>query len=334
MKALFIHGAEDMRLEEAAVPEPGAGEVLLRVRYVGICGSDLHYYFHGKNGENLVREPFAPGHEFSATVEHDPSGEWATGTPVTAHPARFGTPVEGIEDKPHLWPGGDYLGSAADFPHRQGASADLVVVEKHMLRRLPDGLSLKDAALAEPLGVALHALTVAGDELGSRALVLGAGPIGLLVVAALRARGVEHVAVGDTQESALARARQVGAHETFLVGTDEVPATAYPVVFECSAAPASLSQAVVSASRAGVVVQVGMLADAAIGVNLAPLVSKEVQLRGTFRFATEIDEAVEMLAAHPSIAGVVTHVLPATEAVAAFTTAKDSAASGKVLLEF
>ncbi|MDI2028188.1 L-idonate 5-dehydrogenase [Saccharopolyspora sp. TS4A08] len=334
MKALFIHGAEDMRLDEVAVPEPGEGEVLLRVRYVGICGSDLHYYFHGKNGENLVREPFAPGHEFSATVEHDPSGEWAQGTPVTAHPARFGTPVDGIEDKPHLWPGGDYLGSAADFPHRQGAAADYVVVEEHMLRRLPDGLSLRDAALAEPLGVALHALTVAGDELGSSALVLGAGPIGLLVIAALRARGVEHVAVGDTQESALARARALGANETFLVGTDEVPATAYPVVFECSAAPPSLSQAVVSASRAGVVVQVGMLADAAIGVNLAPLVSKEVQLRGTFRFSTEIDEAVEMLAAHPSIAGVVTHVLPASDAVAAFTTAKDSAASGKVLIEF
>ncbi|MFD2397834.1 hypothetical protein ACFSVJ_15245 [Prauserella oleivorans] len=77
-----------------------------------------------------------------------------------------------------------------------------------------------------------------------------------------------------------------------------------------------------------------MLADAAIGVNLAPLVSKEVQLRGTFRFSTEIDEAVDMLAANPSISQVVTHVLPAAEAVEAFAIAKDSAASGKVLLEF
>lgn len=334
MKALFIHGAEDMRIEDVAAPEPGEGEVLLRVRYVGICGSDLHYYFHGKNGENLVREPFVPGHEFSATVENDPSGEWTTGVPVTVHPARYGTPVEGIGDRPHLWPGGDYLGSAAKLPHRQGAAADYVLVDKHMLRRLPDDLSLQDAALAEPLGVALHALTIAGEDLGERALVLGAGPIGLLVVAALLARGVDHVAVGDTQESALARAHALGAHETILVGADELPQTAYPVVFECSAAPASLSQAIVSVSRAGVVVQVGMLADAAIGVNLAPLVSKEVQLRGTFRFSTEIDEAVEMLAGNPSIAGVVTHVLPAASAVEAFTTAKDSAASGKVLIEF
>ncbi|MBB3052551.1 L-idonate 5-dehydrogenase [Prauserella isguenensis] len=334
MKGLFIHGAEDMRLEDVAAPEPGDGEVLLRVRYVGICGSDLHYYFHGKNGENLVREPFAPGHEFSALVEADPSGEWSPGTPVTVHPARYGSPVAGIEDRPHLWPGGDYLGSAADFPHRQGAAAEYVLVEKSMLRGLPDGLSLRDAALAEPLGVALHALTIAGDDLAGRAVVLGAGPVGLLTVAALVARGVEHVAVGDVQESALDRARSLGARETFLIGRDEVPTTSYPVVFECSGVPASLTQAVASASRGGVVVQVGMLADTAIGVNLAPLVSKELHLRGTFRFSTEIDEAVDLLAAHPTIAGVVTHVLPASEAVEAFATAKDSAASGKVLIEF
>lgn len=334
MQALFIHGAEDMHLEDVAVPEPGAGEVLLRVRYVGICGSDLHYYFDGKNGENLVREPLAPGHEVSATVESDPSDEWAAGTPVTVHPARYGRPVEGIADRPHLWPGGDYLGSAADLPHRQGAAAEYVLIEKHMLRELPDGLSLQDAALAEPLGVAIHALTIAGDDLDDRALVLGAGPIGLLVVAALVARGIEHVAVGDIQESALARARALGAHETFHIGTDDLPTTAYPVVFECSAAPVSLTQAIASAGRAGVVVQVGTLPDTAIGVNLAPLVSKEVQLRGTFRFSTEIDEAVDMLAANPSIAGVVTHVLPTTKAVEAFEIAKDSTVSGKVLIQF
>lgn len=333
MRRLFSHGAEDVRLEGVTVPRPGGGEVLLRTW----ASAGLHHYSHGGNGENLVRGPFTPGHELSAVVEADPSGEWAAGTPVTVHPARYGTPVERLADQPHLWPGGDYLGSAANLPHRQGAAAEYLVVEKHMLRGLPSGLSLRDAALAEPLGVALHALTVAADgrgDLGDRALVLGAGPIGLLVVAALVARGVEHVAVGDVQEAALTRARALGAHETFLVGTDDVPTAAYPVVFECSAAPAALTQAIASAAPAGVVVQVGMLADTEIGVNLAPLVSKEVQLRGTFRFFTEIDEAVDMLAANPSISQVVTHVFPPTEAVTAFETARDSASSGKVLLEF
>ena len=334
MKTLFIHGPEDIRLEETETPVPVPNEVLLRVRYVGICGSDLHYYFHGKNGENLVREPFTPGHELSALVEHDPSGEWSPGTPVTVHPARCGDQDDAIPDRPHLWPGGDYLGSAAGFPHRQGAAAEYITVEKQMLRRLPLGLSLRDAALAEPLGVALHALTTAGDHLSNDALVLGAGPVGLLIAAALVARGVGQVAVGDIQESALQRARSVGAHETFVVGLDDIPATAFSTVFECSGAPASLTQAVVSASRAGAIVQVGTLADAAISTNLAGLVSKEVQLRGSFRFSTEIDDAVELLASDPAIATVITHVFPAAEAVAGFEMAKDSSESGKVLIEF
>src|SRR5699024_8894558 len=171
MKTVFIHGAEDMRLDESPKPVPDMGEVLLRVRYVGICGSDLHYYFYGRNGENLIREPFTPGHEVSALVEDDPSGEWTAGTPVTVHPARYGEPDSRIVTRPQLWPGVDYLGSAADFPHRQGAAAEFMLVDKHMLRELPKGLSLRTAALAEPFGVALHGLTVAGDSFGDRALV-------------------------------------------------------------------------------------------------------------------------------------------------------------------
>ena len=184
MKLLAIHGAEDLRWEDRPAPEPGAGEVRLRVRYVGICGSDLHYYFHGKNGEYAVREPLTPGHELSAEVDLDPSGRLAPGTPVTVHPARFGPSVPGLEERPHLRTGGDYLGSAAGFPHRQGGAAELLVVEEHMVRVLPEGLPLERAALAEPLAAAIHAVGLPGDLAGKRALVICAGPIGLPAVAA------------------------------------------------------------------------------------------------------------------------------------------------------
>ena len=93
MKALAIHGKEDIRWEDRSDPVPTDGQVRLRVGYVGICGSDLHYYFHGANGENVVREPFTPGHELSAVVDLDPSGRYPTGSPVTVHPARYGTPT-------------------------------------------------------------------------------------------------------------------------------------------------------------------------------------------------------------------------------------------------
>lgn len=332
MKSLVIHAAQDIRLEEQPVPEPSAGEVRLRVRFVGICGSDLHYYFHGANGEFVVREPFIPGHELSAIVDLDPSGELAPGTPVAVHPARYGDPVEGLEVSPHLWPGGDYLGSAAVLPHRQGAAAEYMLAEKQAIRVLPEGLPLERAALAEPLAVSTHAVNLAGDVAGKRVLVLGAGPIGLLAVAVLHARGAAEIVVGDMHDAPLERAVALGATRTFRVDQEQPEPDAFPIVFECSSAPPSLSSAVRGVARAGLVVQVGILPDAEISVNLAPMLAKESTLRGAWRFHTEIDDAVELLAAQSALDAVVTHVVPAEDAVAAFDTARDSARSAKVLL--
>ncbi|MCK6079831.1 L-idonate 5-dehydrogenase [Microbacterium sp. EYE_5] len=332
MKALTIHGAEDIRWGDREVPVPGAGQVRIRVAYVGICGSDLHYYFHGANGEYTIREPFQPGHELSGTVDLDPSGRLAPGTPVTVHPARYGPSVPGLEDRPHLRAGGDYLGSAATFPHRQGAAAELIVVEEHMVRVLPEGVSVQRAALAEPLAVALHAVGLAGDLTGRRALVIGAGPIGLLVVAAAVRAGAQTVGASDVRPEPLDRARALGATEVSMVGRDTIDAESYDVVFECSGVGVALTQAVRVAARAGTIVQVGMLPNADISVNLAPMLAKELTLRGAFRFSTEIDDAIEMLRDTPSLDEVVSHVVPAADAVSAFELARDSSASAKVLL--
>lgn len=331
MKRLSIHGREDIRWEDAPVPEPGEGELRLRVRYAGICGSDLHYYFHGANGEYTIREPLTPGHELSAVVDLDPSGRLAPGTPVTVHPARYGPVTPGLEDHPHLRPGGDYLGSAATLPHRQGGASELLIVERDMIRVLPDGLPLQRAALAEPLAVALHAVALAGGLAGRRVLVIGAGPIGLLAVAcAVRAGAV--VGASDLRAEPLQRAEALGATELHLVGRDEIANDSYDVVFECSGAGVSLTQAVRTVRRRGVVVQVGMLPDAEIAVNLAPMLAKELTLRGAFRFSTEIDDAIDMLAESDALDAVVSHVIPASDAVGAFEIARDSAASAKVLL--
>ncbi|GAT71933.1 threonine dehydrogenase [Microbacterium sp. HM58-2] len=332
MKRLAIHGKEDIRWEDAPVPEPADGEVRLRVRYVGICGSDLHYYFHGANGEYEIREPLTPGHELSAVVDLDPSGRLAVGTPVTVHPARYGAVVPGLEARPHLRKGGDYLGSAATRPHRQGGASEYLLVEDHMIRVLPDGLSLERAALAEPLAVALHAVGLAGDIRGARVLVLGAGPIGLLVVAAAVHAGAAVVGAGDVRQEPLDRAAALGAAELVLIGRDTIDDESYDVVFECSGVAASLTQSVRAARRAGTVVQVGMLPNAEIGVNLAPMLGKELTLRGAFRFSTEIDEAIALLAGSDALDAVVSHAIPAADAVEAFRLARDSSASAKVLL--
>ncbi|MCR2816878.1 L-idonate 5-dehydrogenase [Microbacterium jiangjiandongii] len=332
MKSLVIHSKEDIRWEDREVPEPRDGEVRLRVAFVGICGSDLHYYFHGANGEYTIREPLTPGHELSGVVDLDPSGRLAPGTPVTVHPARYGASAPGLEDRPHLRPGGDYLGSAAANPHRQGGASELLIVEDHMVRVLPDTLPLERAALAEPLAVALHAVSLAGDLTGRRVLVIGAGPIGLLVIAAAVHAGAGVVGASDVRPEPLERAQALGATEVSLVGRDTIENESYDVVFECSGVGAALTQAVRAARRAGTVVQVGMLPNADVGVNLAPMLAKELTIRGAFRFSTEIDDAVRMLAESDALDPVVSHVIPASDAVSAFETARDSSASAKVLL--
>lgn len=332
MKALAIHGKEDIRWEAREVPTPGDGEVRLRVNYVGICGSDLHYYFHGANGEYTIREPLTPGHELSGVVDLDPSGRLAPGTPVTVHPARYGPVVAGLEDHPHLRPGGDYFGSAAADPHRQGGASEMLIVEEQMIRVLPEGLSLERAALAEPLAVAIHAVGLAGDITGRRVLVIGAGPIGLLVVAAALHAGAAVVGASDVRTEPLDRAQALGATEVSLVGRDTIENESYDVVFECSGVGVALTQAVRAARRAGSIVQVGMLPNADIGVNLAPMLAKELTIRGAFRFSTEIDDAVRLLAESDALDAVVSHVIPASDAVRAFELARDSSASAKVLL--
>jgi L-idonate 5-dehydrogenase len=92
MKTLKIHGAENIAIEQADVPEPADDEVRVRMQYGGICGSDLHYYFHGRNGAFVVNEPFTPGHEMSGVVDLDPSGRWAAGTRVTIAQPRTARP--------------------------------------------------------------------------------------------------------------------------------------------------------------------------------------------------------------------------------------------------
>ena len=130
-----------MAITDEEVPEPQAGQVRIKVAFVGVCGSDLHYYFEGANGAFVVREPLIPGHELSGTVDADPSGELQPGTRVAIHPARFGTRLSEISDRPHLWPRGSYLGSASTNPHTQGAMTEYMIVERSMIRVLPASIS-------------------------------------------------------------------------------------------------------------------------------------------------------------------------------------------------
>ncbi|HET9647039.1 MAG TPA: alcohol dehydrogenase catalytic domain-containing protein, partial [Microlunatus sp.] len=219
MRAVVVHGPDDLRVEERPFPQPGPGEVVIDVEWGGICGSDLSYWRYGSSGTAVLREPMILGHEIAGRI-----GGWGPdvtgleiGAPVTVHPATAlgdGVLPQRLQGRTNLYHQVRYLGSAAFRPHTDGGFAQQVVVRADQLRPLPMSVDTRRGALAEPLGVALHAVHRAGDVRGHDVLVNGAGPVGALVVAAARYAGARSVTAADVSASALHIAQAMGADHT------------------------------------------------------------------------------------------------------------------------
>ncbi|MGY5765890.1 alcohol dehydrogenase catalytic domain-containing protein [Brachybacterium sp. DNPG3] len=335
MRALEIHAVHDLRITDRAVPEPGPGEVRVRVEFGGVCGSDLAYWRSGVSGTAVMSAPFVLGHEVSGTISAvgaDAAADLRVGQRVTVHPAATHGPLpERLVGRDNLHPDLTYLGSAARTPHTDGGFAEEIVVGASQIVPLPEGLPTRRAVLAEPLGVAMHAVRRAGDVRGKHILVSGCGPVGLLVILAAKDAGAARITAIDLAEPARERALAVGADAA--VGSTEGIGDDVLVAFEASGAPASLTAILAAVARAATVVQVGNLPVAPVSVVLGPLVSKEIDYRGTYRFVSEIRDAVELLARTDTADAVISHVLPLAEAEAAFETAATDRSSSKVVLQ-
>ncbi|GAA3773028.1 L-idonate 5-dehydrogenase [Microbacterium kribbense] len=335
MKAIVAHAANDVRLDSVGEAIPGRGQVSIVPAYGGICGSDLHYYREGRVGPYVLTEPLVLGHEVVGIVATDTRevGGLVPGTPVAVHPAAYDTASASFRrDRPNISGGVRYLGSAASMPHTQGAFSERLIVDVGQVRPLPSGLPLRRAVLAEPLAVALHALARAGDLTGARVLVSGAGSIGLLAARAALSRGVISVSSCDVLAEPLARAEALGADATYRVGVDEIPAQSFDVVIEASGATAALTQAIRAVASGGTIVQVGMLPGAPAPYALAELVSREIDVRGSFRFDTELDDAIVLLERDPAFDSVITHEFAADQVIEALRVASNGAESSKVVL--
>lgn len=337
--AVVVHGVGDLRIETTEYSAPQPHEAVVDVAYGGICGSDLHYWLHGAAGESILRSPLVLGHEVVGTVVQtaaDGSGP-AVGTNVAVHPATpGGTGVRYPADRPNLSPGCTYLGSAARFPHTQGAFSRFSVLPARMLRPLPDGLELRAAALAEPASVAWHAVAQAGDLAGKRVLVIGSGPIGSLIVAVAKRAGAAEIIAVDMHEAPLKIATAVGATDTILArDTEAIAAVEADVVLESSGNHRGLASALRGAMRGGRVVMVGLLPTGDQPVPISLAITRELQLVGSFRFNDEIDDVLAALAdGSLYVDPVVTDEFPFTKALEAFDLAKDPTKSGKVLISF
>lgn len=328
-----LHGAGDLRVEELALAHPQPGEVAIDVTFGGICGSDLHYYHHGAVGDFRVSEPLVLGHEVVGHVAAaGDSPLFAPRTPVAVHPA---TPCDGCAEcsagRRNICRHTRYLGSAAHTPHVQGGFRQRVIVPSAQVRALPPALDLDRAVLAEPLAVALHAVRRAGDVGGRRVLVTGAGPIGLLVVAALKTAGAAEIIVTDLLDAPLSLAADAGATTTIRAdATAELPEV--DIAVEASGTGAALATCVDRVRRGGLVVMLGLLPPGMTGVFGNMVVTRELELLGAFRFDTEFDNAIDLLASGLDVRGIITHTFSLAHARKAFDLAGDRSRAAKVLL--
>lgn len=345
MQAVVVHGKDDLRVEDIADPVCGDSEVLVAMEWGGICGSDIAYWKAGASGTAVLSTPLVLGHEVSGSVAQIGAGVAAAlaergirvGTPVVIHTATLvgehQVPAE-TADRTNLWPEVRYFGSAAFEPHEQGGFSRFRTVRPDQLRVVPAGVSLKEAALAEPFAVALHAVSRAGDVAGKTVLVNGAGPIGALAVAAAKAAGAARVVAADLSAAALDIAARMGADACVNPSEGGVLPADVDVAIEASGAPRALGPVIAAVRRGGVMVQVGNLPAGEISAALGNIVTREIDYRGSYRFVEEISEALELMAEGIDLSPLMTHEVPLARALDGFALAADrSSGSSKVMLK-
>jgi L-idonate 5-dehydrogenase len=343
MKSVICHSAQDLRIESIELPPLGANQLRVQVAFGGICGSDLHYYQHGGFGTVRIKQPITLGHEVSGIV--DGWGAQVTGFErgqrIAISPSRPCGQCRFCQAGQHNHClNMRFYGSAMPFPHIQGAFSEAIIIERYQAHPIAAHLSLSEAALAEPLSVGLHAISRAGSVLGQQVLVTGCGPIGLLLIGALRRAGAGRIVACDIASLPLNCAREMGADETIDLSTEADRLEVYKAekgqfdtVFEASGSQAALRTALDLIRPRGVLVTVGMGGD--VSLPMTQLVAKEVDLRGTFRFHAEFATAVRFLN-EGLINGkpVITRVLPMDQAIEAFKLAADKSQSLKVQIQF
>ena len=342
MKSIVVHAQRDIRIEERRKPEPGAGEVLVRIERGGICGSDLHYYQHGGFGPIRIREPMILGHEVSGSIDTIGPGVSGlkAGDRVAVSPSRpcyrCDYCLEGRHNHCiHM----RFYGSAMPFPHIQGAFSEYIVADQRQCA-LATGLSAEEAAVAEPLAVVLHAVNRAGGLVGKRVLVTGCGPIGQLCVLVARAAAAAEIVATDVAPFTLELAKNIGADHIYNVANAPSALRQYDddkghfdVHLECSGVAAALTDAVPALRPGAIIMQLGLGGD--MRLPMQAITAKEIEIRGSFRFHAEFFTAVDLMRSKRlDVTPLITHKIPLDHAVEAFDLAGDRNQAIKVQIAF
>ncbi len=298
MKAVYLETVGRLGLREIPIPEPGPRDVLVKMKSVGVCGSDMHYYEHGRIGDFVVKEPLILGHECAGEVVEVGSDVTVLqpGDRVALEP---GVPCRHCK---HCLSGRYNLCKDVVFlatPPVHGAFCEYVASAEDFAYRLPDNVSMEAGATIEPLSVGMHAVNLTGLKAGESVVVLGAGPIGLLAVAAAGAAGAGDITAVDLMPNRLKAAGKMGACRTINAREEDVAEAlrdTADVVLECVGLEKTMSQAIEAARPGGRIAWIGLAADAC-NLPFGRAQAKELTITGVFRYANVYQRAVNLLAA-------------------------------------
>ncbi|WP_461163103.1 NAD(P)-dependent alcohol dehydrogenase [Arthrobacter sp. R4-81] len=294
MRASVLRRQGDMAMETLPLPKLDADQVLVQVAAVGVCGSDVHYYEHGRIGDYVVDHPLILGHELSGRIA-------AVGTAVD--PFRIGQRVAVEPQRPcrtckqckagryNLCPDIEFYAT----PPIDGAFAEYVAIQSDFAYHIPDSVSDEAAALIEPLSVGLWACERADIKPGSRVLIAGAGPIGIIAAQAARAFGAAEIYVSDIAEDRLAFALEHGATHALNPKTDTVEGLDVDAFIDASGAPQAVRSGIKAVSPAGRVILVGLGADD-VELPVSYIQNREIWLSGVFRYTNTWPLAIQLIA--------------------------------------
>lgn len=322
MKTAVMTGIGKMGFEEREIPKPKPDEVLVKLEYVGICGSDLHYYETGAIGDYVVKPPFVLGHEPGGTVVEVGSEvhHLKVGDRVALEPGKTCGHCEFCKQgKYNLCPDVVFFAT----PPVDGVFQEYVAHEANLCFKLPDQVSTLEGALIEPLAVGFHAAIQGDAHLGQKAVVMGAGCIGLVSMMALKARGVSKVYVVDIMEKRLEKALELGADGVIHAAKEDVLKRALELtdgagmdlVIETAGTEITTRQAIQMAKKGSNLVLVGYSKSGEMTLPMSLVLDKELTLKTVFRYRHIYPMAIEAVASGKiNLKGIVTDIFPLEEA--------------------
>lgn len=349
MQVAVMHGIRDVRLETRAVPKPGPRDVLVKIERVGVCASDVHYFTHGRIGHYVVEKPLVLGHESAGVVVEvgSEASSLKVGDRVSLEPGYTCRRCYHCKrGRYNLCPDVTFMAT----PPVDGAFLEYIVWPDDFVFKIPDSMTLDAAALLEPLAVGVWAAKRGGVGMGSSVAVFGAGPIGCTTLQAAKAAGATTIIAVDIVDYRLNLARELGATHTINAKEENAlerireitaPLTGLPhasagvdTAFETAGTLETCRTTVLATRTGGVAILVGLPPDPMVSLDIVAAASREVDIRGQFRYANCYPAALELVATgRVNLDRMITHRFGLTQAGDALEFADRERESMKVMVE-